>query len=261
MGRLTVRMVQGAQRAGRYGDGGTLYLVVAPGGSRSWVQRLTIGGTAARPRPRRIPARDARRGARAGVRQPPAGAPRPRSALRQAARPDADLRAGRRAGARGEPGALAQREDRGQLDRVDGEARLPRLREPACGPDRPRGRPARADADLDVEARARPQGSASASAPRCNGRWLTATSSTTSRGRPSTARCPRCRPWRRTSARCPTGRSRHALALIEASRASLSAKACLRFVALTACRSGEARGATWDEVDSSLASGASRRRG
>ena len=40
-----------------------------------------------------------------------------------------------------------------------------------------------------------------------------------------------------------------ALELIEASRASLSAKACLRFVALTACRSGEARGATWDEVD------------
>ena len=40
-----------------------------------------------------------------------------------------------------------------------------------------------------------------------------------------------------------------ALELIEASRASPQAKACLRLVALTACRSGEARGATWDEVD------------
>ncbi len=40
-----------------------------------------------------------------------------------------------------------------------------------------------------------------------------------------------------------------ALEVIAASRASLSAKACLRFVVLTACRSGEARGATWDEVD------------
>ena len=47
----------------------------------------------------------------------------------------------------------------------------------------------------------------------------------------------------------PYGEVGHALELIEASRTSLSAKACLRFVALTACRSGEARGARWDEVD------------
>ena len=29
----------------------------------------------------------------------------------------------------------------------------------------------------------------------------------------------------------------------------MSARACLRFVVLTACRSGEARGATWSEID------------
>ena len=40
-----------------------------------------------------------------------------------------------------------------------------------------------------------------------------------------------------------------ALQTIEASRASLSARSCLRFVVLTACRSGEARLATWAEVD------------
>ena len=40
-----------------------------------------------------------------------------------------------------------------------------------------------------------------------------------------------------------------ALKVIEGSRASLSSRACLQFVALTACRSGEARGATWDEID------------
>ena len=40
-----------------------------------------------------------------------------------------------------------------------------------------------------------------------------------------------------------------ALKTIEASGASVSAKACLRFVVLTACRSGEARLATWAEVD------------
>ncbi len=40
-----------------------------------------------------------------------------------------------------------------------------------------------------------------------------------------------------------------ALDAIEGATAGLSARACLRFVVLTACRSGEARGATWDEVD------------
>ena len=41
-----------------------------------------------------------------------------------------------------------------------------------------------------------------------------------------------------------------ALDTVEASRASLTAKACLRFVVLTACRSGEARLAKWDEIHS-----------
>ena len=40
-----------------------------------------------------------------------------------------------------------------------------------------------------------------------------------------------------------------ALDTIEASRASVSARLCLRFVVLTACRSGEARLATWNEID------------
>ncbi len=40
-----------------------------------------------------------------------------------------------------------------------------------------------------------------------------------------------------------------ALARIEASQAWPMTKACLRFIALTACRGGEARGATWGEID------------
>ncbi len=44
MGRLTVRMVKALKEPGRYGDGGTLYLVVAPRGSKSWVQRFTVNG-------------------------------------------------------------------------------------------------------------------------------------------------------------------------------------------------------------------------
>ena len=39
------------------------------------------------------------------------------------------------------------------------------------------------------------------------------------------------------------------LDVIEASAASLAAKSCLRFVVLSAARSGEARGATWDQID------------
>ena len=40
-----------------------------------------------------------------------------------------------------------------------------------------------------------------------------------------------------------------ALKTVEASGATLSAKLCLQFLVLTAARSGEARGATWDEID------------
>ena len=40
-----------------------------------------------------------------------------------------------------------------------------------------------------------------------------------------------------------------ALKTIEASQASISAKLCFRFLVLTAARSGEARGAIWDEID------------
>ena len=40
-----------------------------------------------------------------------------------------------------------------------------------------------------------------------------------------------------------------ALETVDASQASISAKLCFRFLVLTAARSGEARGATWDEID------------
>ena len=44
MFRLTVAKIRSVRTPGRYGDGGTLYLVVSPGGSKSFVQRLTIDG-------------------------------------------------------------------------------------------------------------------------------------------------------------------------------------------------------------------------
>ena len=42
---------------------------------------------------------------------------------------------------------------------------------------------------------------------------------------------------------------RSALETVEASQASRAAKLCLRFLVLTSVRSGEARGARWDEID------------
>ena len=44
MGKLTAAKIRATTRTGLHGDGGTLYLSVAPGGSKSWVQRLTVHG-------------------------------------------------------------------------------------------------------------------------------------------------------------------------------------------------------------------------
>ena len=44
MATLTAAKVRDVSKAGRYGDGGGLYLSVAPGGSKSWVMRVTVGG-------------------------------------------------------------------------------------------------------------------------------------------------------------------------------------------------------------------------
>ena len=44
MGKLTVVKVRALTAPGRYGDGGTLHLVVSPRRTKSWVQRITIDG-------------------------------------------------------------------------------------------------------------------------------------------------------------------------------------------------------------------------
>ena len=44
MGKLTAVAVKAASQPGRLGDGGTLYLHIARGGTKSWVQRITIDG-------------------------------------------------------------------------------------------------------------------------------------------------------------------------------------------------------------------------
>ena len=44
MVKLTALKCKSISEPGRYGDGDGLYLVVAPSGSKSWVQRITIDG-------------------------------------------------------------------------------------------------------------------------------------------------------------------------------------------------------------------------
>ncbi|MYD91184.1 MAG: DUF4102 domain-containing protein [Caldilineaceae bacterium SB0662_bin_9] len=44
MGKLTALQVKALSEPGRYSDGSTLYLRIAPGGSKQWVQRLAVHG-------------------------------------------------------------------------------------------------------------------------------------------------------------------------------------------------------------------------
>ena len=126
MGRLTVAMVRALSKPGRYGDGGTLFLNMAPRGSKSWIQRLTVNGKrrdlglGGWPLVTLAEARDQafenRRLARRG------GDPVADKAGR-----GADLPRGRPAHVRGEPLAV-EPEDGSELDPATGAARLPRAR-------------------------------------------------------------------------------------------------------------------------------------
>jgi integrase len=44
MGNLTAKQVRDETKQGRFGDGGGLYLYVAPTGTKSWVQRIVVDG-------------------------------------------------------------------------------------------------------------------------------------------------------------------------------------------------------------------------
>ena len=44
MANLTALKVKNLKEPGRHGDGGGLYLVIRPTGSKSWVQRVVVDG-------------------------------------------------------------------------------------------------------------------------------------------------------------------------------------------------------------------------
>ena len=248
MARLTAARVKTLSKPGRYGDGDGLYLNIAPGGSKSWVQRITMEG-------RR---RDMGLGGYPAV------------SLARARRRVADNRA-----------AVADGRD------ILSERRrpaTPTFREAALTvheTNRPRWRSAKQTRNWiqTLERHAMPT-LADIPVDRIGREEVLGVLTPIWTTRPETAR--RVRQRIRTVLRwsmahgfvehnvagetidgalppmpqvkdhlrsLPYRDVAAALRIVEASGASLSARLCLRFVVLTAARSGEARGTTWEELD------------
>ena len=248
MGRLTAARVKSITKPGRYGDGGTLFLVVAPRGSKSWVQRITIDGrrrdiglggypfvglAAARQK-----AVDNRAAIMAG-RDPLAE--KRRSSMptfRQAARRTCDALS---------PGWRNRKHTVGWMQSLERHAF------PVIG-----------DVSVDRIARedvlrvltpiwsSRPETARRVRQRiRATLRWAWAhgyvDGNVAGEGiegalpkMPAVKQHFRALPYREVAA---------ALGTVNRSRASVAAKLCLRLLVLTATRSGEARGARWDEID------------
>ena len=250
MGRLTDAKVRSLKEPGRYGDGGapTLYLVVAPGGSKSWVQRLAVDG-----RRRDIglggwpltSLREARDRAFAN---------------RKLARDGGDpLAAKRRAEVPTFEQAVAHtfEANRGRWRSSRTEANwtssMATYAYPVFG-----GRPVDEIGRQDVLSVLTPIWSTKhALAVKVRGRIRATLGWAQAHGYVEHNEAGECVDGALPRLAVVKGNHRAldyrevaaALDAIEASTAGLSARACLRFVVLTACRSGEARGATWDEID------------
>ena len=248
MARLTIKAIREATRPGRYGDGGTLYLNVAPGGTKSWVQRITIDGkqrdiglgpwpvvTLAEARDLAI---DNRRAVRRGV-DPLADKHRAKvPTFLEAAQRTFEANRARWRNAKVAANWLQQLERHAfpklghrRVDAIDREAVLSVLTPIwTVKPEAARKVRQRISATLRwAEAHGfidhNPAGEA------INGALP---------AQPSVREHLRALPYHEVGA---------ALATIDESAASVAAKLCLRFLVLTAARSGEARGATWSEID------------
>ena len=248
MGRLSVAKACSLSKPGLHGDGGTLYLAVAPGGSKSWIQRLTIDGKR----------RDIGLG---GF---------PLVSLAEARHRAFENR--RLAWAGGDPREAKRR------------ARVPTFREAAertFEANRPRWRNAKVEKNWlqQLERHAFP-GLGNMGVDRIGREDVLRVLTPIWTVKPETARKLRQRirtilRWAEAHGHVaynvagegidgalpamPAVREHYralpyrevaaALETATASRSSLAAKLCLHFLVLTAARSGEARGATWDEID------------
>ena len=248
MARLTIATVRGLTKPGRYSDDGTLFLNVAKGGSKSWVQRLTINGKrhdiglGGYPLTSLKEARDkafaSRKLARDGG-DPLAAKRKARvPTFRQAA--DRTFEANRRRW-RSETTA---RNWNGQLERhafpVLGDTLVTEIgREDVLRVLTPIW-----SRHPDIARKLRGRIRSTLAWCQAHGYIEHNVAGDAIDGAlppmPAVAAHYRALPHREVA---------EALEIIESTRASLSARACLRWVVLTACRSGEARGATWAEID------------
>ena len=237
---LSQRKIAGLTEPGRFGDSTpTLYLVVSPGGSVSWVQRLTIAG-------RRtdlglggfplIGIEDAREAAWANRRLVRQGGD-PRAEKRKAQVPtfrEAATRCGEVRG--GKARSVARRQ--GALEKhvypVIGSMRVNEIR--------------RSDALRVLKPLPAATQSKVKSYMRTTMEWCQSHDYIDAN------------PCDGIKAALPTARPEHRKALhysqvpasldaIASTGANEAVKACLRVVVLAACRSGEARAATWDEIN------------
>ena len=242
-GRLRVKQIP-TLRPGRHGDGGTLYLVVEPGGhSRHWVQRLTVDGKR----------RDLGLGGYpyVGLAEARAAAFSNRQLARRGGDPTAALRPSRVPTFR----TACERVAAAATWKGHGPADRRRALERYCGSilDRRLDQIRRADviailAPLMAEKRA--MGSRLHGWVRGALAWGVAREHIEFNVADGIgAALPAARKGKKHHPALPYAEVGAALEAIAACTATDALKSCLRFIILTAVRSGEARGATWSEID------------
>ena len=248
MASLSVARIKSLSNPGLHGDGGTLYLRVAPGGSKSWIQRLTIDrkrrdiGLGGFPLVSLAEAREMafenRKLARVGG--------DPLAAKRQAKEPTF-REAAKRTFEANRPRWRSEKVARKWWQTLErhalpilGDTRLDRIgREDVLRVLTPlwTSRPEQAR-------KLRQSIRTTLSWAQAHGYIEHNIAGEAIDGalpaQPAVKEHLRSLPYREVAA---------ALATVKASGSSLSAKLCLQFTVLTATRSGEARGATWDEID------------
>ena len=246
--RLSAAKVKKITEPGLHGDGGTLYLAVAPGGSKSWIQRLTIDGKRCDvglggwPLVSLAEAREAafanRKLARAGG-DPLAEKRRSKMpTFRQAAEKTFEANRPRWRNAKVEKNWMQQLQRYAlpalgdmRIDRIGREDVL-RVLTPIWAAKPETGRKVRQKIRA-IMAWAQAHGYIEHNVA----------------GDAIAGALPTMPAVKEHFRALPYEEIRAALETIEASAASMSAKLAFRFTVLTAARSGEVRGATWDEID------------
>ena len=243
MGTLTVAKLKALSTPGLHGDGGTLYLHVAPRGSKSWIQRLTVNGTR----------RDIGLGGWPLVTLAEARdlAFENRRLARRGGDPLADKRRTKAPTFREAAANRARwRNNKTTANWLQGMAKRVL---PVLG-DMPVNSIGREDVlrILTPIWTSRPEIARKLrSRIRATLAWAQAHGHVehNAAGEGIDGALPAMPAVKAHFRAMPYGEVGAALEVIEASRASMAAKASLGFLVLTACRSGEARGATWSEID------------